>query len=215
MCLCVYSYWLLICAYIFCVYICVSLFTCMCVFCEFLLLNLYPFNQIRKIPFVVVNIWNSLCRIENVPNPQFICIRYAVSIKEGDFSFSSFNFFIWSLHTSLLYELNIHVCHPMYAHMNEYKGGCAPKRKYINFSFRFVLRTAAVKRFSGTECSLNIVFFPWNFEIFLNSASFAAALGFYLPGVCTHTDTEGKQRRARVRNILKYWKKTQYLMNTL
>ena len=91
MCLCVYSYWL-ICAYIFCVYICVSLFICMCVFCEFLLLNLYPFNQIRKIPFVVVNIWNSLCRIENVPNPQFICIRYAVSIKEGDFSFSSFNF---------------------------------------------------------------------------------------------------------------------------
>ena len=27
----------------------------------------------------------------------------------------------------------------------------------------------------------------------LNSASFAAALVFYLPGVCTHTDTEGKQ----------------------
>ena len=25
----------------------------------------------------------------------------------------------------------------------------------------------------------------------------------YLPGVCTHTDTEGKQRKARVRNILK------------
>ena len=29
--------------------------------------------------------------------------------------------------------------------------------------------------------------------IFLNSASSAAALVFYLPGVCTHTDTEGKQ----------------------
>jgi len=28
--------------------------------------------------------------------------------------------------------------------------------------------------------------------IFLNSASSAAALMFYLPGVCTHTDTEGK-----------------------
>ena len=28
---------------------------------------------------------------------------------------------------------------------------------------------------------------------FLNSASSAAALVFYLPGMCTHTDTEGKQ----------------------
>ena len=28
---------------------------------------------------------------------------------------------------------------------------------------------------------------------FLNSASSAAALVFYLPGVSTHTDTEGKQ----------------------
>ena len=39
--------------------------------------------------------------------------------------------------------------------------------------------------------------------IFLNSVSSAAALVFYLPGVCTHTDTEGKQRKARVRNIIK------------
>ena len=37
--------------------------------------------------------------------------------------------------------------------------------------------------------------------IFLNSASSAAALVFYLPDVCTHTDTEGTQRKARVRNI--------------
>ena len=43
--------------------------------------------------------------------------------------------------------------------------------------------------------------------IFPNSASFAAALVFYLPSVCTHTETEGKQRKARVRNILKYSKK--------
>ena len=50
---------------------------------------------------------------------------------------------------------------------------------------------------------------------FLNSASSAAALVFYLFGVCTHTDTEGKQREARVRNILKSSEKTQYLMNTL
>ena len=35
-----------------------------------------------------------------------------------------------------------------------------------------------------------------------HSASSAAALVFYLPGVCTHTDTEGKQRKAGVRNIL-------------
>ena len=41
--------------------------------------------------------------------------------------------------------------------------------------------------------SLKIVFFPLNFVIFLNSASSAAALVFYLPGVCTHTATEGKQ----------------------
>ena len=37
-----------------------------------------------------------------------------------------------------------------------------------------------------TGCSLNIVFFPLNFVIFLKSASSAAALVFYLPGVCTH-----------------------------
>ena len=51
--------------------------------------------------------------------------------------------------------------------------------------------------------------------IFLNSASSAAAVVFYLPGVCTHTDTEGKQRKTRVRNILKSLEKTQYLMNSL
>ena len=51
--------------------------------------------------------------------------------------------------------------------------------------------------------------------IFLNSASSAAALMFYLPGVCTHTDTEGKQRRARVLNIFKSSEKTQYSMSTL
>ena len=54
-----------------------------------------------------------------------------------------------------------------------------------------------------TGCSLNIVFFSSNVVIFLDSASSAAALVFYLPGVCTPTDTEGKQRKTRVRNILK------------
>ena len=39
--------------------------------------------------------------------------------------------------------------------------------------------------------------------IFLNSVSSATALVFYLSGVCTHTETKGKQREARVRNILK------------
>ena len=51
--------------------------------------------------------------------------------------------------------------------------------------------------------------------IILNYAISAAALVFYLPGVCTHTDTEGEQRKARVQNILKSSEKTQYLMNTL
>ena len=50
---------------------------------------------------------------------------------------------------------------------------------------------------------INYCVFPLNFVIFLNSASSAAALVFYLPGVCTHTDTKGKQRKARVQNILK------------
>ena len=56
--------------------------------------------------------------------------------------------------------------------------------------------------------------FPSNFVIFLNSASSAAALVFYLPGVCTHTDTEGKQRKAS-QEYFKILEKTQYLMNTL
>ena len=43
--------------------------------------------------------------------------------------------------------------------------------------------------------------------ISLNSASSAAELVFYLPGVCTHTDTKGKQRKARVGNILKFLEK--------
>ena len=59
------------------------------------------------------------------------------------------------------------------------------------------------------------MFFPENFVNFLNSARSAAALVFYLPGVCTHTDTEEKQRKARVRIICNNSEKTQYLMNTL
>ena len=40
------------------------------------------------------------------------------------------------------------------------------------------------------------MFFPY--VIFLNSASSAAALVFYLPGVCKHTDTEGKQSSEKI-----------------
>ena len=54
---------------------------------------------------------------------------------------------------------------------------------------------------------VNYCVFCLHFGIFLNSASSAAALVFYLPGVCTNTDTERKQRKARVRNILKSSKK--------
>ena len=45
---------------------------------------------------------------------------------------------------------------------------------------------------ASTGCSLNIVFFPSNVVIFLNSACSAAALVFYLPVVCTHTETKRK-----------------------
>ena len=52
---------------------------------------------------------------------------------------------------------------------------------------------------NDTGCSLIIVFFL--VVIFLNSASSAAAvLVFDLP-LCSRTDTEGKPREARVRNI--------------
>ena len=64
-------------------------------------------------------------------------------------------------------------------------------------------QNVTMKTITGTGCSLNIVSFPYNFVIFLNSASSAVALVFYLPCVCTHNDTNGKQRKTRVRNILK------------
>ena len=50
--------------------------------------------------------------------------------------------------------------------------------------------------------------------IFLNSASSAAVLVIYLPGVCTNTDTERKERKARVQSILKPSRKknTLYMM---
>ena len=65
--------------------------------------------------------------------------------------------------------------------------------KYISLN---IIRSFFYSR-QSTGCSLNIVFF-------LNSASSAAALVFYLPGVCTHTDIERKQSPE---NILKSSKK--------
>ena len=58
-----------------------------------------------------------------------------------------------------------------------------------------------------TGCSLNIVFFPLNVVIFLNSASSAAALVFYLPfsGLSMKSGVHNKEkpREARGRNI--FW----------
>ena len=60
-----------------------------------------------------------------------------------------------------------------------------------------------IKNITYTGC-LYTVIFPQNFVIFLNSASSAALLVSYLPGGCTvYSDTDGKQRKAGVRNILK------------
>ena len=63
-----------------------------------------------------------------------------------------------------------------------------------------------------TRYSLNIVFFPYNFVIFLNSASSSAALVFDLQ-LCTLAETEGKPRETRI--YFKIFEKTQYLMDTL
>ena len=62
---------------------------------------------------------------------------------------------------------------------------------------------------------INYCVFPYNFGIFLNSASSAAALVLYLPGVCTHTDTERNRERPESGIYFKIFEITQYLMNTL
>ena len=43
--------------------------------------------------------------------------------------------------------------------------------------------------------------------IFLNSASSAAALVFYLPGECTPTDTEGKTEKGQSQEYFKNFRK--------
>ena len=75
---------------------------------------------------------------------------------------------------------------------------------YSQRAHSIILNIILIKS-EDTGCSLNIVFFSKKFMIFLNSASSAAALVFYLLGVCTHTDTEGKQSPEY---ILKSSKKT-------
>ena len=54
-----------------------------------------------------------------------------------------------------------------------------------------MVRRDALQIVETTRCSLKIVFFPQNFVIFLNSANSAAALVFYLPGVCAQRRLEG------------------------
>ena len=74
------------------------------------------------------------------------------------------------------------------------------------FAFQFCTQVRMANQMILTRkyrVFIKYCFFPYNVVIFLNSVSSAAALVFYLPGVCTHTDTEGKQRKANVRNILK------------
>ena len=53
-----------------------------------------------------------------------------------------------------------------------------------------------------------LCFFPENVVIFLNYASSAAALVFYLPGVITHTDTEGKTEKGQSQEYFKIFEKT-------
>ena len=84
-------------------------------------------------------------------------------------------------------------------------------QKINNFSLIRIKRNGSITSLEHKYC----VFFLKIFVIFLNCASSAAPLVFYLLCVCTYTDTEGKKRRTRVRNILKSLEKTQYLMNTL
>ena len=68
---------------------------------------------------------------------------------------------------------------------------------------------------TSTECSLNIVFFSENFEIFRTLAS----LCFPSVSVCEHTpdrqNTSAAAELAEFRKITKFEGKTQYLMNTL
>ena len=83
----------------------------------------------------------------------------------------------------------------------------------INFIVFSVDNDERISVYSGdTGCSFNIVFFYLKFWIFLNSASSASALVFYLPCVCTPRE---KRERPETGIFQNFRKKTQYLMNTL
>ena len=69
-------------------------------------------------------------------------------------------------------------------------------RVFLNQFHKIKTKRANLKKIQGVHEIL--CFFPENVVIFLNYASSAAALVFYLPGVCTQPDTEGKERKARV-----------------
>ena len=67
----------------------------------------------------------------------------------------------------------------------------------MNDNYSLYNQYAYKQKYKYISVSLYRVFikycvFPKNFVIFPNSASSAEALLFYLPGVCTHTDTKGK-----------------------
>ena len=55
--------------------------------------------------------------------------------------------------------------------------------------------------------------FIWIIPNSINIVFFLKLLWFFWTGVCTHTDTEGKQRKARVRNNLKSSKNTIFSEN--
>ena len=96
-------------------------------------------------------------------------------------------------------------------------GEATPQVKFC-FSFfiaqQFLQITLSVQT-ERTGCSLIIVFFSFKFCDFSELCQFCCSVGVLPVGVCTHTDTEGKQRKARVQNIFKKSEKTQYLMNNL
>ena len=77
----------------------------------------------------------------------------------------------------------------------------------------YLLGICLILRFKGIVEMGYIVEIRYMYRMFIKYCEFSelcqffAALVFYLPGGCTHTDTQGKQRAARVRNLLKFSEK--------
>ena len=72
--------------------------------------------------------------------------------------------------------------------------------KYIDMAKEHLLHIFTQTRNKHTHICIYRVFIKYC-VFYLNSASSAAALVLYLPGVCTHNDTEEKRKKARIRNI--------------